>query len=724
MNFENSKTPNPILVLPFAVAGYIVVITVNGAVPGISMPTLGQAVWLAGFAQSLASADTFSVWAFDMGFPRPTPLAFGLPAALPAALAIWLGLSASTAYSLSFAIWFLVAFCGAYALLRSFGVGKLQSVFGATLWLILPIIREHNGYSALTLSLGLLPTYLYFFISFYRKRGVSNFIFLQLFSIIAIFMDGYGFIFFFSASSIFIFCDTIQNRKFNILSSASTLISFFVAYILYAMYIEQGSYERAPLDFFRGWGLDLSFILFPPTGLFAIPDFLSFSVERRESQYFGDASVYLTTFSIFLLLPAVVLWAMPYGDRRLKTALALIGFVGFYMALGPSFKFMSLRPEGMGRFMPAEYALGPTGTGWISTYLPGFYNLRASYRWLALALLGSWALCFVALSDPRLDRRYLYGLAVLCILIVFPHPHRFSSQYTGYRDAMLAMDTDFAPLKDRFTHGELVAFVPTGNDFLINYLAPYVGITAFNVGGDKNVAMARAEWPEPLRQLSRAGHNPGFAVNVGKLLDSGAADAVAISKLDLLWAAHKWPYPVQLPDGIQPHLATLVQSDLFEIDDTDYFTIIRLRRDTARSDMPGTGGTMDCHPGRCLRTMRYLEKPLSNTGIFEDLAMFTDGKAGHLQFGPYAALEAGTYRLTLFGEAQNARLGFFDVVSSKGSMVHLRQSIDSFETGQNGQLVTAIVDLKADVEDLEVRVYVTAGDVLQLTGYELIRVQP
>src|SRR3546814_14569244 len=73
--------------------------------------------------------------------------------------------------------------------------------------------------------------------------------------------------------------------------------------------------------------------------------------------------------------------------------------------------------------------------------------------------------------------------------------------------------------------GETVAFIPWGNDFIDNYLAPKVGFRTFNIGGDKNLSAAQTEWPSPMRA-----RGPSLDINIAissvKMLLEGAADAL------------------------------------------------------------------------------------------------------------------------------------------------------------------------------------------------------
>ncbi len=130
--------------------------------------------------------------------------------------------------------------------------------------------------------------------------------------------------------------------------------------------------------------------------------------------------------------------------------------------------------------MPPEYAVAPTGNAWISENLPGFNVMRASYRWAALGVFGLWLLVmiWVARTDGENRRMWIVGLAAL-ILRSLPD---FQGKWKGGREArdmfgQIGLDL-VAELRQHMQPGETVAFVPWGNDFLADYLAPK---WAFNV---------------------------------------------------------------------------------------------------------------------------------------------------------------------------------------------------------------------------------------------------
>src|SRR5262252_7677317 len=197
------------------------------------------------------------------------------------------------------------------------------------------------------------------------------------------------------------------------------------------------------------------------------------------------------------------------------------------------------------RTMSADLGTISTGSALISEHVPGFRNMRAAYRWLGLSLLGCWLL-WVALVAEVGHRWWAWLVTLGLIISDIPHIGTGLSDSVGYRRNFLEMDRQLlSDLRESLKPGERVAFLPFRNDFLINYAASRLGIRTYNIGGDKNLAMAMVSWPPPMQSSMMGTIDAAFTQRVVRLLSRGDADAIVLPYVDTLWAAHLWPCPAE-----------------------------------------------------------------------------------------------------------------------------------------------------------------------------------
>jgi hypothetical protein len=545
--------------LVLALAALAFVLLLHGAVPFLMVPTLGQAVWSMGFAQSMANGGLFDFYVHDFGIPRPAAIAFGLAGAWPASLLIRLGLHPADAYAGMVAAWLGLALWSAYRIAARWNAKRSTALLCAVAWMSMPIIWAHAGYSMLSIGIALLSFY---FLAAFRLFAPSTdearslpaaALVYAAAAIIAVFMDGYTFMMFAAGSSIFLLYLLVSqpvNRPALLKIAVPIHIAgFSLAYFLFTAYIGKSHFEAHALDFFRAWGLDLSFIAIPTKGVLWLPDVLHFSRERSEDLYFGDASVWSTTFALPVLLAGLVAWWCTRSRRDLGTAALLVAAFAFYMSLGPSLKIDSTKsatPASQAHrpdlLMSPDAALGPTGSAWISTSLPGFNVMRASYRWSALAVFCMWLVMVIRMA--RTDEKYqrLWPLAIcFVILLNLPDPQKQWQSGADNRTMFRQIDRELVSgLKHDIRPSETVLFIPWGNDFIANYLAPRSGFRTFNIGGDKNLAAAHAAWPAGLQAMEGqiAGDKAPAAL---KMLLDGSADVVVLPYFNMLWSPHLWP---------------------------------------------------------------------------------------------------------------------------------------------------------------------------------------
>ena len=603
-----------------AMAAFAFVLFLHGAVPFFAMPTLGQAVWATGFSQSFINESIFSIYARNFGAPAPAAIAFGLAGAWPAALLIKSGLHPADAYSGMVALWLGLAFFSAYKIGRIFGVQRVLAILGAVLWMSMPIIWAHARYSMLSLGIGLLPFYFLAAWNLFLTNPGSpkaSILYVGVYvaaALIAAFMDGYSSMMFAVGSSllcvyiVIVFPD-LRKRLFTV-GIPVHVLSFSLAYFLYSSYTAKTEFESQSIDFFRGWGLDLSFAAIPTHGTHWIFDILGLSLKRSNKLYFGDASVWATTFCLPIVLAGLFSWWRIRHDKKIASGLLLLALFGFYMALGPSLKINSIKPDVMqqtrpGRqsaLMPPKMAIMPTGNAWISKTLPGFNAMRASYRWSALGIFEFWMLLLLLISTRHAKGNIVVAAALIGLIgLNLPNIVKNWPRYMANREMFFDIDRELVAALEKSLHrNELVAFLPPRNDFMVNYLAPRLGIHTYNIGGDKNLFEAQKKWPAGMLKFnSRFDKNQ--VQDILLLLLNGDSDVIVMPYFSTLGAAHLWPCveetrilltdeekddlnnipdfecPSQQKQKFSSAIHDLKQVPYLEVADSDLFATVRLR---------------------------------------------------------------------------------------------------------------------------------------------------
>jgi len=557
----------------FDVAGGLValfyILIVNGAIPGVTTPALGLALWTSSFSQSFANVSPFAIHAVNFGYPGTSAMAFGLSGGLVESWLIRAGLDVPDAYTTMVALWLAAAFVGAILFARRMGAARHVAVLAATAWLSTPIVWGHAGFGMLSLGIALLPTYflpLLVLLDHARATAIFGSI---VVAIVAVFMDGYSFMMFATGSLLVCICVCMtgyrERRRVISVVIPVQVVSLAVAYVLYRQYSHYASYDKAPIDFFRAWGLDLSFIAVPTAGVHWLWDLLGLAKARSDAWYYGDGSVWGTTFCLPLLIGGMY-GAWRSRKNRFALSMAVVALFGFYMSLGPTLKIDATRPpmpNGTPAFaatsdpllMPSDAGTISTGSQWISRKLPGFKLMRASYRWIALCLFACWVLFILALARDR-AQRVSVGFFVAVILLLAPHPVDAYRQSSLHRRLMADIESNVIGPMRHGVRGPVVAFSPFGNDFLGAYIAARLNLLAFNAGGDKNYAVAYSQWPPDMVRL-RDPAQPGQDLGIIRFLLDGTGDSVIIPYFDLFYSAQIWPCN---PAGLSPRVSPAFSS--------------------------------------------------------------------------------------------------------------------------------------------------------------------
>ena len=569
---------------------FVFILFLYGAIPFLMMPTLSTALWTLGFSQSFLNQSLLSVYAINFGFPHPAAIAFGLTGAYTSAVLMAIGLHAADAYSMMFVIWLALAFYGAYRLGLDLGLTEMMSLLAAVLWLSLPIVYLHVTFAMLALGIALLPFYFWMSIRLFyfseAKPPWATLFGYCLTCLIAVFMDGFSFMMFATGSSIlatYLFYRCKEKRAYFLKFALPFHFFVFVfSALLYMLFIRRYNYPLPPLQYFRASGIDLTFLLRPTQGIYWLWDYLHFSVSRSILQYFGFPIGWETVFSLpFIFLGGIAWWKIR-KKNILASGFLLISIFGLWMAMGPSLKVNSKRTCRTPLYvMSSKHAVMPTGNALLSKYLPGFQEMRESYRWMALSLVGLWILQVIFFAQIQKNPCYRNNRKVIILLFMLilanlPHLRPIWHNYLQYWKNFYRLDHVLLPLMSSdLSKGTKVAFLPYRNDFLINYLAAKLQIYAYNISGDKNLAEARQYWPSIMQRFKPESVDPFFVNNVLLLLATGQVDVVVLPYISSVWNSEDWR-TLSYHSGIVPVMELLEKISWITVQKRKYYAIAKL----------------------------------------------------------------------------------------------------------------------------------------------------
>ena len=139
----------------------------------------------------------------------------------------------------------------------------------------MPATWGHTSYSMLALGIALLPMYFLAYLTLQessnattRKKIAQTLLYFTTCAI-SVFMDGYTFIFFCAISTTALLINFFTEKKSlsnKVLLGITHSICLAGAYLLYAKYVGRMQHAPEEIDFFRGWGVDLSFLIIPTKG--------------------------------------------------------------------------------------------------------------------------------------------------------------------------------------------------------------------------------------------------------------------------------------------------------------------------------------------------------------------------------------------------------------------------------------------------------------------------
>jgi hypothetical protein len=582
-----------LVVLLAAVPVLAIVLIVHGWVPGL----VNDGPWdylLEGDMRCMRGMgrDALSEWCNSYGIPLGYPfLTSGPFVVLGTGLMYVTGMASYPAYLIAGATFDAVALAGGYGLMRMLGTGRAVALGTAALYLIAPTTVGLHAFGGTFTGFALLPAYAFadvYAMKLFSRAGRNTLLVAAcgygLVKTGALLMDGYSFVAWGLLSALlwawWAATESLPPRR-KAAGVATMIAGHAVALGVYWLYTPE-VVTSVPLDFFRSMGLDVT-TLFQPTDRVWAADILGIFWDHGDLWGDGTNSTF-NYVGIVAVALAFVAVATRFRERHVP-ALAVAGAIALVLSLGPSLKVDETRPpiEGVPTYesylMPSGVAAADFPWGGVFTAVPGLEDMRAVYRWSGL-----WRLVLLVLAGLAVDRMWrrhralAVVLALAAVIELLPNvPTLWSGWRDNHAERAALSDAVIGDLDDATSDYERAFFLgPTGQsaDYLVNYLAPTVGIKAFNAGGDKNASLATASWPPEIQQLSAPDAGPA---QVRAALAGGNVDVVIASYFDLRLAAYSWPPSAPERDAARKHFRPILSDPGFAVRRYTWFATIRAR---------------------------------------------------------------------------------------------------------------------------------------------------
>lgn len=601
---------------PFALAAAgcaLVALGVLGQLPG-QVPYLPLSQTLTGQIACGVSAPLDEVLSgcqrvgVPLGLPMLTATTVVL---LGIAYALLPGVSAYAASQLAMGTATVVALLAGIGVLRRLGTGRWAALGGSLLWLVSPTVVGLRYFPGTWTCLTLLPAFLLAdMVLFERVRRGRDRVLVAvvagyaLIRCVAAFTDGYGFVVSAAATGcLLLLWPGVERPRWSARATAWGVVAVAnaLAFVAYRLTLPPGTPTWQPnIDQFRAMGADLV-TFFAPTSTMWWADLSGIALDVVH--FWGDGTNADYTYLGYgcLALAAVGL-ARPLRQRRWAAPLLLMLVVGFVLSLGPSLKvadtFVPSTDDDFDWYlMPAEDALVTLPTAVLHEHAPGLSSMRAVYRWHALTRLVLVLSAAVAVDHLWRRGRHRWLVAALAIVavaeiiplnapplrqfdrdlgrVIVPEAPALLGQHRQAREDLAEIERDLVePLDEALPDGALVLFVPVHNDYLANFVVPLADLRSYNVGGDKNNALAARAQPPVVRSLATTDSPEVAKGRAFEVLAYDYADAIVVAHFSLRRDALSWP-PVHGGRVEEPYGA-LLDDTRFVTTSTRWFTILTL----------------------------------------------------------------------------------------------------------------------------------------------------
>ncbi|WP_353648254.1 hypothetical protein ABLG96_15565 [Nakamurella sp. A5-74] len=523
---------------------FAVVLVVHGLIAGAP----SALVWSAGAGNIECIAklgwSQFFQRCHQVGAPFGSPLLIGLPQTYVGAWLSYLpGIDAWRAYKIVTALCCAAGFAGTVALFRRWSVPVWLAAIGAALYLtsptligLAPFTFTFHGYAQLPLYLWLLLLSLD---GFAAGRRLVPAVLAVATCLLAVWTDGYSFI---GTMVVIVVVGLgwLLSRqlpwRIRLIGSATWAAALLGSVGLYLVYVPSGGIDlRVGISAFRYLGLDGLTLLLPGPSIW-----YSSRAPWRSTllNLWGDGSNQTTNF-LGLFAVALVAVAVAFGLLRPRTAagrerltLALAGLACLVLAFGPALKFANTKiPITPSYDVPLSETRMWLPTALLYEHVPGFTEIRATYRIFAVTRFALIALAIVGLAAVWRSRARWFApaLALLLALEGSVNPiKQIRSNEASYALVGSLRSGVLADLQTLIRPTETVLLLPGSNDFLATALIPFTGASSFNIGVDKNFALAQAAWPPAVKQVITDYQRGNIATSGCALLHSGTADVIVL----------------------------------------------------------------------------------------------------------------------------------------------------------------------------------------------------
>lgn len=612
------------------IVGFIFVLIciapIYGIVPGHQLPGLG--IWMDIWGEVSCIAK-YSVTEFDNCKDVLMPLG---KVSIQSMVSTWtqgllvkfVGVEAEVASSLTAVLYIFLAYLGFYAISSKLGLSKLLAILITLLFLSSGFVRSHLGNPSLLFGFMLLPLSIYSDIKLVDLlRGDSSvrqsrrrlhrlvaftIVFLMILLVRALIAGTEWYVTIIALTGSLVFFSVMAfhrvlyheslSKKISALSlGAITLLSTWGLGILpfYLMIKRFSALEntRMSADFLRGQGVDMFTLIYPGNDSWLL-SYLFDLKGLMPALFFGDGTNakgnYIGLSILLLLLIGLVYMFKRRSEYRsvVMSGLFIALVVTFILSLGPSLKAHSLCEYCIQSDssliiynMPAEEAVMELPTEELYSLFP-LSSMRSVYRWLAYpkAVMLIFALYSFSMLMVSRRRWLMFVLLFAVVIELFPPITSEIRRKSLNYEMNQSFNKELEELDFYIDDDERVFFLSDENDYLASYIISKVSAKTYNGAGDKNLVLAREQWPEEvlrLRNYKNHSNEQNREAIIG-LLDSGSVDIVIVPYFSLRWSSYWWPPSPESTLSQENDFKAYKDIPSTEIENTEYFLIIRYKK--------------------------------------------------------------------------------------------------------------------------------------------------